>query len=224
MAISPDKIFTVPVTWNPAVEMGLKEFDVIEARKQYQLPLTYAIFPAQFWPHKNHVRLVEALYLVRNKIPDIDFKIVFTGYRGHSGWPLVKKTIEKYALQEHILCLDHVPVDHLAALYKASLFCVMPSTFEASSYPVIEAQILGCPVMCSNVTSLPELMRDGAGLLFDPFSPVDISEKMIFWINNEQDRVEHAKRALIKARSEHSLENYANGITEVYKKIIKEVS
>ena len=219
MAVSPEKIITIPVTWDPAVEMGLEDFGVEEARKRYQLPLTYAIFPAQFWPHKNHARLVEALHLVRTKTTHVDFKLVFTGYRGHSGWPLVQKTIKKYGLEEPILCLDHVPVSHLAALYKASLFCIMPSTFEASSYPVIEAQILGCPVMCSNITSLPELMRDGAGILFDPFSPIDMSEKMILWINDEKDRYEHAKKALIKARVEHSLEKYIAGITAVYKNI-----
>jgi alpha-1,3-rhamnosyl/mannosyltransferase len=96
----------------------------------------------------------------------------------------------------------------------------MPSTFEASSYPVIEAQMLGVPAMCSNVTSLPELMRDEAGLLFDPFDVEDIAAKMMRWLEDPEDRRDHAGRAFMKARNEHSLAKYVNGIGQVYKYVL----
>jgi glycosyltransferase involved in cell wall biosynthesis len=222
MSVPASKVFTVPVTWNPMVESGLNEFSGHDARKYYNLPPCYALYPAQFWPHKNHVRLVEALRMVRERSPMADLKLVLTGYRGHSGWPAVAEAIQRCGLANDVICLDYVPVEHLAGLYKAALFCVMPSTFEASSYPVIEAQILGCPAMCSNVTSLPELMRDGAGLLFDPFSTEDIAEKMVQWLNNPADRDAHALRAMQKARTEHSLQNYVAGIGQVYNYVMKE--
>lgn len=217
MDVPAHKVFTVPVTWNPMVEDGLARFNADDARTHYGLPTRYAIFPAQFWPHKNHGRLVEALSIVLKQRPAEDLSLVFTGFRGHSGWPAVEQRIAELGLENRIRCLDYVPVEHLAALYKGSLFCVMPSTFEASSYPVIEAQILGVPAMCSNVTSLPELMAGDAGLLFDPFDPQDIARQMIRWLDDPADAREHAARALTKARREHSLVSYIDGIDRVYR-------
>ncbi|NGZ08150.1 MAG: FkbM family methyltransferase [Nitrospira sp. LK70] len=216
MAVAPSKVFTIPVTWDPMVVGGLKKFGVEDAIALYRLPPLYAIYPAQFWPHKNHVRLVEALRIVRDKRPEIDLKLVFTGYRGHSGWPKVKEAIAAQGLENHIFCLDHVPVEHLAALYRGSIFCVMPSTFEASSYPVIESQVLGVPAMCSNVTSLPELMREGAGLLFDPFNVDDIAAKMLRWLDDPEDRKDHVERARMKVQREHSVESYILGLETAY--------
>jgi FkbM family methyltransferase len=214
--VQPSKVFTIPVTWDPMVINGLASFTAEHARAHYRLPGTFAIYPAQFWPHKNHVRLVQALRIVRDRMPAADFKLVFTGYRGHSGWPRVEETIQQLGLASDVICLDHVPVQHLAGLYKSAVFCVMPSTFEASSYPVIEAQLLGVPAMCSNVTSLPELMRDGAGLLFDPFDEQDIAAKMIRWLEDPDDRRAHAERAVGKVRKEHSLASYVAGVGQVY--------
>jgi FkbM family methyltransferase len=216
MSVPSAKVFTVPVTWDPAVEAGLRGFSAETARAHYRLPPVYAIYPAQFWPHKNHARLVEALRIVRDRRPATELKLVFTGYRGHDGWPKVDATIRRLRLDDDVICLDHVPTEHLAGLYGGSLFCVMPSTFEASSYPVIEAQILGVPAMCSNVTSLPELMAEGAGLMFDPLSAEDIATQMLRWLDDPVDRGEHAARGAARARRVHSLQNYIDGLGRAY--------
>jgi alpha-1,3-rhamnosyl/mannosyltransferase len=122
-------------------------------------------------------------------------------------------------LAADIICLDYVPVGHLAALYKCAAFCVVPSMFEASSYPVIEAQLFGCPAMCSNVTSLPELMRDGAGLLFDAFDIEDMAAKMMTWLRDPEDAAARAARAAVKVRREHSMTTYASGIANIYQRV-----
>jgi glycosyltransferase involved in cell wall biosynthesis len=219
MNVPSEKVACVPATWDPQIEAGLHSFSPERARETYSLPSSFALYPAQFWPHKNHSRLVEALKLVRDSAPDHDFKLVLTGNRIHSGWPDVARTIERLQLQEHVRCLDYVPSGHLAALYKCAAFCIVPSTFEASSYPVIEAQLLGCPAMCSNITSLPELMRDGAGLLFDPYDVSDIAATMLRWLKCPEDARAHADRALEKVRREHSMKAYISNILAVYDRI-----
>jgi FkbM family methyltransferase len=221
MNVPSHKVVTIPATWDPKLEAGLTTFLPEHAREHYRLPSLFGLFPAQFWPHKNHARLVEALAIVRQKAPRFDFKLVFTGDRRHwSGWPKVSETINRLGLSQHVVCLDYVPVEHLAGIYKNAAFCVMPSTFEASSYPVIEAQLLGCPAMCSNVTSLPELTRNGAGLLFDPFDAEDMAEKMLSWLENPDQAAACASRAAGKVRAEHGMDRYAAAIAEVYRELV----
>jgi glycosyltransferase involved in cell wall biosynthesis len=216
MHIAAENVFTVPVTVNPQMLDGLKQFPPEAARKLYRLPGIYGFYPAHFWPHKNHATLVRALRIVRKRNPSIDLKLVFTGFRGHSGWPEVAEVLNRMNLKEHVLILDHIPVGHLAAIYRSARFCVVPTLFEASSYPVIEAQLLGCPVICSNVTSLPELVRGGCGLLFDPRSDEDLAEKMEQWLKNPDDAQRHAERGRERALKEHSMEGYAEKLSAIY--------
>ncbi|OGQ89317.1 MAG: hypothetical protein A2289_22550 [Deltaproteobacteria bacterium RIFOXYA12_FULL_58_15] len=216
MGVSPTKVFTVPAAVDPEVEQGLKSFTPEQAQRAYNLPALFGLYPAAFWVHKNHARLVEALSIVRQKSPEHDFKLVFTGYRGHSGWPTVENALKKHDMTNHVILLDHVPTGHLGALYRAATFCIVPTLFEASSYPVIEAQTLGCAAMCSRVTSLPELMVGDAGLLFDPHSPTDMAECMLRWLEDPEDRLAHAERGQRRARREHSLDAYAKNILNVY--------
>jgi FkbM family methyltransferase len=221
MNVPSRKVVTIPATWDPKIEAGLTTFLPEHAREHYRLPSLFGLFPAQFWPHKNHARLVEALAIIRQKAPRFDFKLVFTGDRRNwSGWPKVSETINRLGLSQHVVCLDYVPVEHLAGIYKNAAFCVMPSIFEASSYPVIEAQLLGCPAMCSNVTSLPELTRNGAGLLFDPFDAEDMAEKMLFWLENPDHAAACALRAAGKVRVENGMDRYAAAIAEVYRELV----
>jgi glycosyltransferase involved in cell wall biosynthesis len=217
---SHEKLAVIPVTWNPEVVAGLETFGEQKARSYYALPEIFAFYPAQFWLHKNHARLIEALALVRESAPDIDLHLVLTGNRAFAGWPVAEQAIQKHGVENKVLCLDRVPTGHLAGLYKAACFCIVPSTFEASSYPVIEAQVLGCPAMCSNVTSLPELMAGGAGLLFDPWNPQDIAEAMLRWLRHPEEAAAAASIASKKVRQEHSREAYTKRIISLYDSLL----
>jgi len=216
LGVTPSKIHRVRAAIDPLVEGGLATFGEKDARAQYKLPETFGFFPAQFWRHKNHSRLVEALSLVHKHARHKDFRLVFSGSRQHTGWPVVRETIERLGLEDHVQMLDYVPVGHLAGIYKAATFCVVPTLFEASSYPVMEAQSLGCPAMCSNVTALPELMVGGAGVLFDPHSPEDMAEKMIHWLNHPEEAQACAAIAAVKVRKEHNVPSFLSGVMDVY--------
>jgi glycosyltransferase involved in cell wall biosynthesis len=222
LEVPASKVFTIPAAFNPNVEKGLLTFSQEQAKHNYNLPENFGFYPAQFWRHKNHVRLIEALAIVRSRAPQHDFKLVFTGYRGHNGWPLVKRALDKFRMHDHVVLLDFISTEHMGAIYRLATFCIVPSLFEASSYPVIEAQMLGCPAMCSRVTSLPELMAGGSGLLFDPLSPEDMADKMLFWLNNPADRIAHAERGRERALKKHNLASYASSMVNVYKKIFNQ--
>jgi glycosyltransferase involved in cell wall biosynthesis len=78
--------------------------------------------------------------------------------------------------------------------------------------------------MCSNVTSLPELVANGCGLLFDPMSAEDIADKMETWLIQPEARLEAATRGQRRARRENNLLSYATRLASLYKSVVAQVA
>lgn len=137
------------------------------------VPSEFLYFPANYWKHKNHINLLDALLILRSEY-DLIIPAVFTGHEVEGGLP-VKETVNRYGLADQIYNLGYVTEDQVKLLYlKAKLLC-FPSKFEGFGMPVLEAMVLGCPVACSGTTSLPEVCGDAA-LYFDPDDPYDIAK------------------------------------------------
>ncbi|MBU6430578.1 MAG: glycosyltransferase family 4 protein, partial [Cyanobacteria bacterium REEB65] len=102
-----------------------------EVRQKYRLPERYLFYPAQFWPHKNHLRLLDAMALLAD-LPDIH--LVLTG-SPQSGYPAVIAKISELGLERRVHLLGFVDYDDLPALYRLSLALVLPTLFESISIP-----------------------------------------------------------------------------------------
>jgi glycosyltransferase involved in cell wall biosynthesis len=118
----------------------------------------FLLYPARGWPHKNHGRLFEAFALLRRERPEL--RLVLTSYEG--------------ATPPGVESRGRVSPDELAALYRNAAALVFPSLYEGFGQPPLEAMASGCPVACSNVASLPEVV-DGAARMFDPTKPEEIA-------------------------------------------------
>ena len=70
--------------------------------------------------------------------------------------------------------------------------------------------------MCSNVTSLPELVQGGAGLLFDPFDSQDIADQMLRWLRDPEDAAKYAEKASEKVQRDHGMESYITALNRIY--------
>jgi glycosyltransferase involved in cell wall biosynthesis len=148
--------------------------DVLSAtKKKYNLEDSFAIYPAVTWPHKNHIRLLEALAGLRDS-RGLTINLVCTGARDNAHWPMVESYLTKLNLQKQVRFLGFVAEPELKALYRMADFLVMPTLFEASSLPIFEAWLEGTPVACSTVTALPEQVGDSA-LTFDAFDTKSIA-------------------------------------------------
>jgi glycosyltransferase involved in cell wall biosynthesis len=119
----------------------------------------YLLYPARPWPHKNHARLFDAFARLRARRPDL--RLVLTG-EGEYG-----------PLPPGVDARGRVSRDDLVHLYQSAAAVVFPSLYEGFGMPVLEAMACGCPVACSNVTSLPEVAGDAARM-FDPRNAEDI--------------------------------------------------
>ncbi|MCJ2092007.1 glycosyltransferase family 4 protein [Methylobacterium sp. J-072] len=135
-------------------------------------PGGFLLYPAAGWEHKNHIRLVEAAALLRAQGFEAPL-IVFTG----AFTPFSLRVLERAAELNVTDCIrwaGYIAQRDLVLLYHLARGVLVPTKFEAASAPIWEAFTIGCPVACSNVTSLPSQTAGGA-LLFDPDSGGDIA-------------------------------------------------
>jgi glycosyltransferase involved in cell wall biosynthesis len=139
------------------------------------LPEKFLFYPAQFWAHKNHLRLIEAFREVVTEAPDL--KLVLTGKK-RDEYETVMAAIAKFGLSGNVVHLGYVAQEDLQAIYRLAMALVMPSLFESVSIPIYEAFQVGTPVAASGILSIPEQVGD-AGLLFDPMSVASIRDAML---------------------------------------------
>lgn len=149
--------------------------DLEHVRKKFALPDRFLFYPAQTWPHKNHVGLVRALARVRER-EGVTIPLVLSGKR-NDYFPTIEKEIAELNLGEQVLVLDYVSPLELQCLYRLCRAMVFPSLFEGFGMPILEAFLLRTPTACSNVTSLPEQAADAA-LIFNPLDTEDISQTL----------------------------------------------
>lgn len=146
---------------------------IYEAREEaIDVPDKYIFYPAQFWKHKNHINLIKAVQILRERIGDIH--LVLVGSERNSGQE-IKDYIQYNGLKSNITILGFVSNENITYLYKHAVGMIMPSYFGPTNIPPLEAMALGCPVAVSNKYAMPEQVGD-AGLLFNPDSPEEIAD------------------------------------------------
>lgn len=137
------------------------------------LPDNFIFYPANFWKHKNHDRLLQALRMLRNE-QNLTIDVVFTGVEQANGYQLREK-VQEYELESQVHMLGYVTVEQVAYLYRRARMLVFPSLFEGFGIPLVEAMAVGCPVIAASDTSIPEVVGDAAEL-FDPNSVSQLTE------------------------------------------------
>lgn len=138
-----------------------------DARTALNVPDEFCLYPAQTWPHKNHLRLLEAVARVRDDHAQ-RIQVVCTGAK-NAHWPEIAAQLSRLDLEKMVHFVGFVSPAHLRSLYQRAQFMIFPSLFEGAGLPILEAFAMGTPLACADVTSLPEYAGDAA-LLFDPYS------------------------------------------------------
>lgn len=171
-----------------------------EVSTRLDLPPVFALYPAQTWAHKNHLRLVEAVHHLRTR-HGVSLNLVCTGRRNDL-YPLIERRIRELKLERQVLFLGYLAAHELRTLYRLAQFVVFPSLFEGGGFPVVEAFREGVPVACSRVTSLPEYGGD-AVLYFDPQSVVSIAEALLHMSADSRFRETLKARGTVRAAQYH---------------------
>lgn len=167
---------------------------------KYAIPNPFVIYPAQFWPHKNHVNLLIALQHL-NGTSENPLDLVLTG-ADKGNLSHIRQVIDELGLLERVHILGFIPQSDLAGLYREAVAMVFPSFFGPDNLPPLEAFASGCPVAMSQVKGADEGL-EGAAIFFDPADPVSIAEAIQMLRTDATRRIELAARGreLVAART-----------------------
>ena len=134
----------------------------------------FIFYPAQFWPHKNHMAIIRAISLLPESLP---LHCVFVGTTDKEAFVPVQDAIKKAGLSERVHILGYVSDADVAWFYKNAFALVMPTFFGPTNIPPLEAMQYGCPVVASAVYGMPEQCGDAA-LYIDPRKPEQIADAL----------------------------------------------
>jgi glycosyltransferase involved in cell wall biosynthesis len=134
-------------------------------------------------PRKNTLKLVKA-YLSLLQKQGINEDLVISGY---ANWQESEayRLVTSAAAEDRVHFLDFISIEELAARYRNATLFVYPSLYEGFGIPLLEAFSSGCPVIASNLTSIPEVGGEAA-LYVDPRSQNDIEQAIYSLIRDNQ--------------------------------------
>ncbi len=167
--------------------------EVRQILRKYELPEKYVLSIGNRKPHKNIARLVEAWCKSNVTLPLVllsDFD------------PNLLKVAEQHHKKHNLHFLRFIPNDVLPVIYAGAELFVYPSIYEGFGFPPLEAAACGVPVVVSNCSSLPEVMRDCA-LYIDPSNTDEIARTLEQALigNSEQEQRIQRGRQLAKSYS-----------------------
>lgn len=218
LGIDPSKVHVIHLAAGDNFSQSDQKRNDIKIK--YSLPDNYFLYPANAWAHKNHLILIMAFYLYR-KTFDNQMHLVLAGSDTKSN-PAIQTLIDQDHLQDRVHILDYVHKDDMPELYNHAKALVFPSNFEGFGIPLLEAMAMGCPIIASNTTSIPEV-AENAAYFFDPNNPQSICDAMHRIIHDPALRstlIDNGKKRVAR----FSYDTVARKHLEVFKMALKKAN
>ena len=187
LKVSPERFMVVPLG-SDHLEAVQPNLDILKANNLEGS--SYLLLVASRSRHKNYSAAVEAINLLEQ-----DIKLVVVG--GNFRQVFKASATVDYSIP-NMLELGYVNDQELKALYKNAKGFIFPSLYEGFGLPVLEAMRAGCPVICSQAASLPEVAGD-AVLYFDPGDVEDIARAIERFLSNPAIQEDMRQKGLLQA-------------------------
>jgi glycosyltransferase involved in cell wall biosynthesis len=143
--------------------------------ERFGLSPEYLLYPAQFWPHKNHANLLLAMRRLLDGGTRLQLVLVGSDHGGNAA--AMRRLASQLGVEQHVRFLGFVQVEDLVALYRGARCLAYASLFGPENLPPLEAFALGCPVVASDVPGAQEQMGDAA-VLVDATRPEDLADAL----------------------------------------------
>jgi len=179
--------------------------DPLEIAQRYHLPEKFFYLPNQFWKHKNHQLVFEAIRNLKSRGTPI--AVVCTGYpsdyRNINHFATLWENVSRWDIRDCVIYLGLVPRDDVLGLIRQSVCVVNPSRFEGWGISIDEARSVGKRVLVSDLPTHRE-QNPPKATYFDPGNAADLEEKLVQIWNGCRSgpdlELETAARAALPAR------------------------
>jgi glycosyltransferase involved in cell wall biosynthesis len=170
--LNSDKIISI-ANMPSKLMFSHKNISLNKVKKKFNITSNFYFYPAQFWQHKNHEIILEAVKKLKDK--NINISFVFCG-RDKGNLKFIQNRILELGINENIKILDYVNDEEVFALYKICTALIMPTYFGPTNIPPVEAWSLDVPVAYSS-----HLINHGkdAALYFDPSSSDELGDVLL---------------------------------------------
>ena len=189
---------------------------LVNIYQKYKIDNQFIFYPAQFWPHKNHIYILKGIYILEKKYNTV-LNVIFSG--GDKG---NKKNIIHYAsklgIKNRITFTGFIPNHELISIYKMSLALVMPTFFGPTNIPPYEAFKIGTPVIYPDLNGLREQVKDAA-LLVDLYDPETLSKTLLELITNLNFRENIIKKGYMLYKENEAIDR-VRILNEILKKYL----
>ncbi len=149
-------------------------------------------------PRKNQTRLIQAFELVHRKSRNTELIIAGNVRKNVPEFESTLQAIRERNDDIKITISGYLADSDIRSLYDQADVFVYPSLYEGFGLPVLEAMACGCPVITSNLSSLPEVSGD-AGILVDPYNVDELAEAMLRVLEDNDLKREMSKRSIARA-------------------------
>ena len=214
---APDPTFQAPPVAATATNYPAEIQRVLD---RYRIHYPYLLYVGRTNPQKNIPRLVEAFAVLRGEIQDHpeyrDLRLLIIGDE-ISRYPELRHAVIQSRVEDTVRFLGFVPIDTLRSFYQAASAFVFPSLYEGFGLPPLEAMASGTPVVCSNVSSLPEVVGEAAEIV-NPENVFDIARGMREVLLDPARRSLLVERGFQQARR-FSWERTAQQVLDAYEEI-----
>lgn len=181
----------------------------------------YLLYPANYWKHKNHEILLTAFAMYLHQYPKTTLKLVCTGAPGERQEYLKSITV-KMGIQDKVIFAGFLSNEEFSALFDGCKAIIYPSLFEGFGMPILEALANAKPVLCCNVTSVPEIAGREGAVYFDPRIPTEIVAAIECLEFNSAIIQKNVEYGLRRAEEIGNVTQMAESYLDVFAKVLVE--
>lgn len=196
-----------------------KSFGKIEnlkkIKRKYKLDSPFIFSLGILNPRKNLVTLIQAFSKLKNQ--GLKHKLVIGGQKGWRFENIFRQARE-LVKKEEVIFTGFIPNQDSPYFYNLADLFVFPSLYEGFGIPILEAMACGCPVITSNISSMPEVGGNAVLFVNNPLDAEEIANKINQILTNSSFKKDLVKRGIIQA-AKFSWEKTAKETIKVYEEV-----
>lgn len=168
--------------------------------EEFGITNKYALVVSHLYSYKNIPQLLEGFAKAVQFLNDETLQLVIVGrIAERKYYSKITEVIERNGIKGQVRFLGEIPQPRVFLLYTHCLFFIFTSTCESFGNVLLEAMSSNVPILCSNVSVMPEICGDSA-LYLDPYDVTDIAGKIALAVKDETLRRHLSERAMARAR------------------------